>query len=238
MKNFITILFLILRTQAAKSEIFGRPFDKFKFSLELETVIPLYVGGSLGINRGSHQIAVGAGWMPSLYGQILGKEMDVFYNHKNHTDLFNDIYKENHTIFLQYTYKHNENSSFGISYLVSQFKGETNFSTLEVLNNHDYSTYQQTLATYETSDSLNVDGVTNSVAVKILTKVNKQSLLSLFIQYGLVKNISNEVKITSKNKSYSSSAEGQTQLNRVKEDFNTFFLDPGVIPFFGLSIRY
>lgn len=236
--HVISIMALFFTSYAQASWIVGRPFTKGVIRAEIETIFPLFIGGNLNFAKEQHQYSLGLGLMPNAYADVAGKELDLAYDQNNHSELVKDLYKSNFTLMAHYNYLKNDRLSYGVSYLFTYFEGVTDYVTLTAVQKKNYADYSQSLSLYESSSDLKVKGMTHAMALKVLSRLYFSKEMSLYLQMGLIKNFSANFDIKSATSSYSSSSVGTAQLQNVKDDLNKLYLDPGVIPLIGLTLRF
>ena len=235
--TFFTCLLISERSLASWS--LGAPFWTGSIHGKIETLLPFYLGVGAEINfRGQSYYGIGFGFLPSFYRPFMGQQMDAVYGKNNHQVFFEDVYQKNFTVNLSYSYKYSDDVFFGAAYFLNQYSGVTNFKNLQVLENKNYANFNQTLAASEASDDLNIMGLSHAIALKTSVQLKKGNSLSLFTEFGVLKIFQNTVDITSKTGAYSTSIQGRSELDTVKKDFNKFYLEPGIIPFLGFSLKF
>lgn len=239
-KILIQFLFCFLWLQDSNAGWkLGAPFTKGVIQGNIETLLPFYLGAGAEVsfnNRSSYGISLG--YIPSFYLPVLGSQLDLAYGGGAHHDFLQGIYKQNFSMNFNYSYRSGDKYIFGLSYLITQYSGTTNLTDLQMAEKKDYSTYIQTLASLESQQNLNISGFTQALILQGQYKILKKKTFSFYGVFGVGKILNNTVEISSEKGTYSSSNVGQTQLTEVKNDLNSFYLDPGVIPFLGLSVKF
>lgn len=236
--HVISIIALLFTSNALAAWNVGGPFAKGVVKLEIETIFPLLVGGNVNFVKEQHQFSMGLGLMPNAYIDATGKMLDLTYGQHDHTELLKDLYKNNFILMAHYNYIKNDKRSYGLSYLFTYFEGVSDFATLAAVQQKSYEDYSQSLASYESSNDLKIRSMTHSLAFKYLSKLYFSKEVSLYLQMGLIKNFSANFNIHSATSRYSSSAVGVEQLGNVNEDLRRFYLEPGLMPLIGLTLRF
>lgn len=230
---------LLISERALAAWSLGAPFWTGSIHGKVETLLPFYLGVGAEMNlRDRSYYGIGFGFLPGFYRSLIGQQMDSVYGKNNHQAFFEEVYQENFTVNLSYSYKYSDDVFWGVSYFANHYSGVTSFRSLQALENKNYTTFNQTLSAYEASDDLNIKGLSHAIALKTSFKLKKSKSLSLFTEFGFLKLFQNTVDITSKTGAYSTSIQGRSDLETVKKDFNKFYLEPGIIPFFGFSLKF